>query len=183
VDKATVVILDRDGTIIRDTSYLSDPAEVELLPAALEGLKRLCSLGAALLVVTNQSGVGRGFFTMVEVDAVNRQLRDILTAHGIDLMGIFVCTHIPSDLCGCRKPRTGLVESAVLEMGLTLDRAFVIGDRSCDIELGHNLGVKAVWITNVAHQDEIRNSARAPHFAVSNLLEAAEIIAAEIRGD
>jgi histidinol-phosphate phosphatase family protein len=175
-----VVILDRDGTIIADAHYLRDPNHIQLLPGAVEGLQRLTELGLQLLLVTNQSGVGRGFFSMREVEAVHEELRKRLFHHGIQLRGIFVCPHSPDQGCECRKPKTGLVKDAVQSLCLRLERVYVIGDRSCDIDLSHNLGATALWVSNATHHDEVAQSARGPHFTVNNLLEAAMVIEDEL---
>ena len=100
------VLLDRDGTIIVDKHYLADPAEVELLPGAAKGLRQIQRLGYGLILITNQSGVGRGKFTTETVDAVHEELVRQLKCEGINLDGIYYCPHVPEDDCNCRKPRT-----------------------------------------------------------------------------
>src|SRR5437667_4539845 len=131
--KRPVVILDRDGTIITDKRYLSDPEGVQLLRSSAEGLQRLQELGLPIVVVTNQSGVGRGLFTMRHVNAVNQRMIELLRAQGVELAGIFVCPHEPARCCDCRKPRLGLVRAAALDLKLSLATTFVIGDNACDI--------------------------------------------------
>jgi D-glycero-D-manno-heptose 1,7-bisphosphate phosphatase len=106
------VVLDRDGTIIVERHYLSDPAGVELLPRVASGLQHLSALGLGVVVVTNQSGVGRGLFDTTRLALIHQQLCVLLAAEGIHLDGIYFCPHIPADDCACRKPRTGLLERA-----------------------------------------------------------------------
>lgn len=143
-----VVLLDRDGTIIVDKNYLSDPAEVEFLPGAIQGLKLLQQHGFELIVVTNQSGIGRGFYTELEMHNVNRRLCDILAQNGVKMSPrrIYFCPHTPEAECTCRKPRTGMALKAQTEWLFDMRRGYVIGDKPADIELGHNLNLPAVLV-------------------------------------
>ena len=100
-------VLDRDGTINAEREYLSSPDQVELLPRVSEGLRLLRDLGLRMIVVTNQSGVGRGYYNMAQVEETHTRLRELLAADQVELDGIYVCPHAPEDGCNCRKPRTG----------------------------------------------------------------------------
>jgi histidinol-phosphate phosphatase family protein len=140
------VFLDRDGTVMADRHFLADPAGVELLPGAAAGLRRMRDLGAALVVVTNQSGVGRGYFDLGAVERVNDRLRELLAAEGIELDGIYVCPHGPDEGCACRKPEPGLFLQARDELGLDLGASFVVGDREVDVEAGRRLGATPIRI-------------------------------------
>jgi len=141
-----LVFLDRDGTIIEDRHYLADPDGVELLDGAAEGLRNIISLGGRLVVVTNQSGIGRGLFDRSAADAVNDRLRDVLNKEGIQLAGIYLCPHTPTDSCECRKPRSLLFETASHDLGLPLGDCYIIGDRSSDIEAGHRIKASTILI-------------------------------------
>jgi len=174
--KQRFVILDRDGTIIFERNYLSDPDEVELLPSAASGLQKLQALGLRLVLITNQSGVGRGLFSMKEVDAVHQRMTMFLEEHDIRLEGLFVCPHIPEDTCDCRKPQSGLARLAADHLGLSLADSFVIGDKACDIQLGHNIGAITFLVRTGHGEDETRNGRCKPHFVVTDLLEAAQLI-------
>src|SRR5436190_16833447 len=103
-----LVLLDRDGTINFDHGYISDPAEIILLPRAAEGLRRLARSGRHLAIVTNQSGVGRGMFTIAKAKAVNQRLTELLKAEGVQIVATAVCYHRPDEACACRKPKDGL---------------------------------------------------------------------------
>lgn len=137
-------LLDRDGTLMIDHGYVGRPDQVELLPDAARGLRLLAGAGLALVVVTNQSGVGRGFFTMAEVDAVNERLARLLLEEGVELDGFYTCPHGPDSGCECRKPAAGLARRAAAELGLDLGASVVIGDKESDVELGLAAGSATV---------------------------------------
>jgi D-glycero-D-manno-heptose 1,7-bisphosphate phosphatase len=140
------VFLDRDGTIVVNKHYLADPAGLELLPNAAAGLRELRDLGARLVVVTNQSGVGRGYFDEAALAAMHSRLEELLVAESIELAGIYACPHAPDAGCDCRKPATGLYLRAVEELGLELEGSFVIGDGDVDMDAGARLGATAIRI-------------------------------------
>lgn len=134
------VLLDRDGTVIVHVPYLHKPDEVELTPGAASGLKALQDAGLGLVLVTNQSGVGRGMFAMRDVHAVHHRVEELLHAEGVSLDGIYVCPHAPWEACACRKPAPGLAEQAARELGFELSKSFMVGDADCDAELGRAIG-------------------------------------------
>jgi D-glycero-D-manno-heptose 1,7-bisphosphate phosphatase len=140
------IFLDRDGTIVADKHFLADPDGLELLPNAAAGLRELRGLGAHLVVVTNQSGVGRGYFDNDVVDAMNARLRALLEAEGVEIDAIYVCPHVPQDGCDCRKPRSGMFLRAASDLGLELKASFVIGDREVDVEAGRRIGATSIQI-------------------------------------
>ncbi|MFQ5932412.1 MAG: lipopolysaccharide heptosyltransferase II, partial [Nitrospiraceae bacterium] len=123
------VFLDRDGTLNRDSGYIKSPQELELLPGAVEAVERLKRAGARVVLITNQSGIGRGLVSSASVGAVHARLRELLHAGGASLDGIYCCPHHPDDGCLCRKPGTLLVERAVAELGLDGTSAYVVGDQ------------------------------------------------------
>lgn len=141
-----VVLLDRDGTVIADKDYLGDPAGVELLPGAAEGLRALRETGCRLVIVTNQSGVGRGYFTLESMHAVNARMEQMLALAGVVLDGIYCCPHAPHEMCLCRKPRPGLVTRAAAEMGFIPREAIVIGDRRVDLALAQSIGARGILV-------------------------------------
>lgn len=132
--------LDRDGTINLDYGYVGDPDRVELLPDVGQGLRLLAGAGFELVVVTNQSGVQRGYFTLARVDAVNERVRALLAAEGVSVAGFYVCPHGPEDACLCRKPLPGLAEQAFSEIALDRDGSIMVGDKESDIEMGQAVG-------------------------------------------
>lgn len=140
------VFLDRDGTMIVDKGYLDDPEEIEFPENALDGLRALGSLGLPLVCVSNQSGVGRGYFTEAQVDAVNARLALMLADQGIPVAGWYYCTHLPESDCTCRKPRAGLAHQAGGRLGLDLAASFVIGDKPSDMGFAEAIGATGILV-------------------------------------
>ena len=144
------IFLDRDGTLMADKHYLSDPAGVELLPQAAAGLRLLQQAGCPLVVLTNQSGLRRGYFDAQALQAVNQRLETLLRAEGVRLAGIWHCPHSPEDRCDCRKPAPGLALAAVEALGLgdslRLGRVVSVGDKCSDVRLGQKLGGRGVLV-------------------------------------
>ena len=138
--RGPLILLDRDGTLIRENHYPGDPAQVELLPGAVEGLRRLKKAKLPLIVVSNQSGVGRGILTRAQVKRVQRRFVMLLRRQGITLDGYYWCPHRPSDRCGCRKPKLRLAKQAAKDLKLPWRRSISIGDRSSDVALGQKTG-------------------------------------------
>jgi len=143
------VFLDRDGTLNYDPGYLKVAAELKLLAGVGPALARLKGAGAKLVVVTNQSGVGRGIITLKDLEAIHARLEGLLEQEGAALDAIYFCPHHPDDRCRCRKPEVGMVERAVSELQLDLRRSYLIGDHARDIQLAHRVGAKAILLTPV----------------------------------
>lgn len=149
--QGVTVFLDRDGTLNPDPGYIGSPDQFELFPGVAAALARLTRAGARLVVVTNQSGVGRGLFSSVDLDAIHAKLRRLLHDAGASVDAIYVCPHHPDERCRCRKPETGMVDQAVRELGIDLSRSYLIGDHAKDMELAKRVGAKRVWVTTSEH--------------------------------
>jgi histidinol-phosphate phosphatase family protein len=172
--KRTFVVLDRDGTIIEERDYLSHPEQVALLPGAGAALRDLHRMGFGLAIVTNQSGVGRGFFDLDGVNLVHQRLERLLAEEGVRLDGLYVCPHVPEDDCACRKPRLGLIQQASAELGFDLLGSIVIGDKPCDIDMGRIAGATTVLVrTGYGARFESEVNA---DFVVDDLTAAAKLI-------
>ncbi len=143
------VFLDRDGTLNYDPGYLKIAADLKLLAGVGPALARLKKVGAKLVVVTNQSGVGRGFLTLKDLEAIHARLQGLLEQDGVALDAIYFCPHHPDDGCRCRKPHVGMVERAVSELQLDYRRFYLIGDHVRDIQLAHRVGAKSILLTPV----------------------------------
>lgn len=176
--KRRFVLLDRDGTINVERHYLSAPEGLELLPNTFAGLRRLAERGVGLVVISNQSGVGRGLIAPHALDAIHRRLGELLGQGGIVLDGIFTCPHMDEDGCDCRKPRPGLVRQAAAALGFEPAESFVVGDKACDIDLGRAVGATTILVrTGYGSTAGAAVEARADH-VVADLLDAARIIEA-----
>lgn len=138
------MLLDRDDTILDDPGYLSQPDKVAFLPDALEGLQRFHQAGWPLVVLTNQSGLGRGYFSEEDLEAVHQRFRQLLGQAGIELAGIYFCPHAPDEGCHCRKPAPELAQRAAQELQLSLEDVVVVGDKSSDLELGRRVNARRV---------------------------------------
>jgi D-glycero-D-manno-heptose 1,7-bisphosphate phosphatase len=175
------VILDRDGTIIEERHYLSDPSQVRLLPGTAEGLRQLRKMGLGLVVITNQSGVGRGLFEQARLNHIHQLMRALLAAEEVSLDGIYVCPHLPEDDCQCRKPRSGLLEKAAQAMNFAPQECFVIGDKASDIELGKRVNATTFLVRTGYGNQEVRANRCDPDYIVDDLREAAHVIRALLK--
>jgi D-glycero-D-manno-heptose 1,7-bisphosphate phosphatase len=169
-ERGKVIILDRDGTLVIDRGYLADPAGLEFEPFAAEGLRWLYSHHYRLVVITNQSGVGRGFFPLQNVLEMNARLHLMAREIGVTLAGIYFCPHVPEAGCACRKPAPGLMTRAASELGFDPARAVVIGDKETDIEFGRNAGARTILIRANALEDRAQSAA---DYTVPDLMAAA----------
>jgi D-glycero-D-manno-heptose 1,7-bisphosphate phosphatase len=170
------VLLDRDGTLNEERHYLADPAGLVLYPGTVEGLRRLAGLGLGLIVVTNQSGIARGYFDHDALERVHDRLCEVLAAEGVFLEGIYVCPHGPDDGCSCRKPLPGMVEQAARDLGFDPARAFVIGDRPADVELGRAVGARSILVRTGYGAETAAAGTTEPDAIVEDLSEAAREI-------
>jgi len=142
------LFLDRDGTVIAERGYLKDPAQIEILPGAVDALRKLAREGWKLIVISNQSGVGRGLITLEEMNAVQAKFLRLMKSNGIEITASYLCTHTPEDNCECRKPATLSVEKAVREHAISAQQSWMVGDREGDILCGRNAGCSTMWLRN-----------------------------------
>jgi D-glycero-D-manno-heptose 1,7-bisphosphate phosphatase len=175
VSKRRFVLLDRDGTLIVERNYLARIEDVELLPAAAQGLRLLNQLGLGLAVLTNQSGIGRGYFDRATVDAIHSRLTAMLAHEGVALAGIYVCPHTPDDGCACRKPQRGLAQRAEAELHFDPSASFVLGDKACDIELGRRLGA-TTFLVRTGYGALAEREGLQADYVVDDVLAAAHVI-------
>jgi D-glycero-D-manno-heptose 1,7-bisphosphate phosphatase len=168
-----VVILDRDGTIVVDKHYLSSPAGLEFLPGAEDGLRWFYGHGYKLVVITNQSGVGRGLFSLQCLEEIHHKFSQMVSSAGARIEKIYFCPHSPDDGCACRKPRIGLLLQAASELGFNPAEAIVIGDKATDIEFGRRAGATTILI---APKTDAPIGNPAPDFVAGDLSEAARAV-------
>jgi D-glycero-D-manno-heptose 1,7-bisphosphate phosphatase len=173
------VFLDRDGTIILEKHYLHRPEEVELLPGAGAALRRLHEAGFKLFVVTNQSGVGRGYFTLADVQRVHERVVEEFARAGVRFEKFYIAPEAPDQPSRGRKPSPQFLWDAREEFGIDLARSYVIGDKLIDLQCGWNAGVKAVLLVRTGYgaqtEQEFPEAARKA-VVVENLGAAAEWI-------
>ena len=141
------VFLDRDNTLIEDNGYIHEPEKVKLLPTVGEGLKLLKEKGFLLIVISNQSGIGRGYFKEKDFHAVNRKLNYLLKENfNVEIDDFFFCPHKPDDNCSCRKPKTLLFQKAAEKWNIDIKASFMVGDKEIDVEAGKNAGCKKSFL-------------------------------------
>jgi D-glycero-D-manno-heptose 1,7-bisphosphate phosphatase len=169
------VFLDRDGTIIDDKGFLNDIGQIEILPTVVDALRLLRERGYATVIVSNQSGVARGYFDDEAVRTVNAEIARRLANDGVAIDAWYWCSHYDEG-CACRKPAPGLVHRAVQEHGLTLEGGAMVGDRGSDVALGHAVGIAGIAVPGPDPYDGPE-----PDLRASTLLEAAEWIVARRR--
>jgi D-glycero-D-manno-heptose 1,7-bisphosphate phosphatase len=181
------VFLDRDGTVTEEVGYLTDLAKLSVIPGAGAAIRRLNDAGLKVVLVTNQSGVARGYFPESLVHEAHKKLTEMLAADGARLDGIYYCPHHPKAgnsrytmECDCRKPSTGLVERAAKELGVDLSQSFMVGDKWSDVEMGHRAGMKSILVrTGFAHDDpgNVRpDHVKDPEFVAHDLADTVEWI-------
>jgi D-glycero-D-manno-heptose 1,7-bisphosphate phosphatase len=162
--------LDRDGTLIDDVGFVHKRADVRVLPTVAEALRTFAGAGYACVVVTNQSGVARGYFDEAAVHGINAEIVARLHAADVKVDAFYFCPHY-GDGCDCRKPEPGMIQRAAREHGIDVARSAVVGDRGSDIELGQRLGIPGVLVPGPAPY-----VGPEPDFRARTLLEAAQWI-------
>jgi D-glycero-D-manno-heptose 1,7-bisphosphate phosphatase len=140
------LFLDRDGVLIEYLPYLNHPSQVKIPDGAGEALKKWQDAGYLLIVITNQSGVARGYFTMSDVEAVHSHIRREYSNFGVKFQDILICPHQPSDICKCRKPSPYMIQKAAELYSIELSQSFLIGDAPSDIECAINAGCNPILL-------------------------------------
>jgi len=167
------ILLDRDGTIIVERHYLADPAGVELLPGAGAALRRLSQLGFRFIVVTNQSGVARGYFDEATLAAIHARMHELLAAEHVAIDAVYHCPHHDRDACTCRKPLPGMAERAADEFGFELREAIVVGDKCADVGLGRAIGATTILVRTGHGLDTDRSGECRADYTADDLSDAA----------
>jgi D-glycero-D-manno-heptose 1,7-bisphosphate phosphatase len=171
-----LVMLDRDGTINVERNYLSAPEQVELLPRAAAGIRLLRQLGLPTVVVTNQSGLARGYFDLVALQNIHARLSEQLAEQGATLDAIYYCPHLPEEQCECRKPAPALAQQAASEFDAELHQSFLIGDNVCDIELGRRVGATTILVKTGYGTRVLAAASAQPDYVADDLFAAAQVI-------
>lgn len=175
--------LDRDGVLIEEEHYLSDPAKARLCPGAADAIRMMRAHGYKVIVVSNQAGIAKGYFTMKELKAVEARIDELLAAEGLALDGVYYCPHHPQGVvpeyrlaCSCRKPEPGMLLSAAKDHEIDLAASVMIGDRVSDLKAGLNAGCKAVALVHTGYGKEQDLSSFDPAVTLEaeNILDATE---------
>lgn len=178
------VLLDRDGTLVEPRHYPSSPDELVLYPNLATQLRRLRRAGFRLAVVTNQSGIARGYFTAADLERMHDHLRARLRDEGVEIDGFFFCPHHPEGEvpelaieCSCRKPKPGLLLRAATELQLDLKRSWFIGDILNDVEAGNRAGCRTILI-DLGTEPAPESPLHTPHFVARDTEHALRIVRA-----
>ena len=175
------VFVDRDGTIIREKNYLRKIKDVKLIRGAVSGLKMLARRGYKLFIVTNQSGIARGYLSEKKLKQINGYLVKLLNKKGAAVDGVYFCPHMPGYGCKCRKPALGMVVEACRKTKINLSKSFAVGDHVNDFLLGQNMGGRGIFLLTGHGRKELKKIKAScgglkPDFISKNLFEAAKII-------
>jgi D-glycero-D-manno-heptose 1,7-bisphosphate phosphatase len=168
------VFIDRDGTITKDKGYIKDVSLLELIAGAAQAINGFHSLGFLVILVTNQSVVGRGYITGDKLAEIHGRLRELLSQEDSFLDAIYVCPHHPDDGCNCRKPRPGLVRRACKDFDIEMKKSYIIGDQKADIELGRREGIRSILVLTGHGKKTVEETS--PDYVVDNILEAKRLI-------
>jgi D-glycero-D-manno-heptose 1,7-bisphosphate phosphatase len=179
------VFLDKDGTVIEDVPYGINPKMIRFAAGASEALTSLHQAGYLLIIISNQSGIARGYFREEDLAPVEAKLREMCEPFGVPLSGFYYCPHLPEGVieaysceCDCRKPESGLLIRAAKDHGIELEQSWMIGDILHDIAAGRKAGCRTVLIDNGNETEWVLSRGRLPHHIVGDLAEAARIILA-----
>lgn len=176
--KRPAVFVDRDGTLIEHVEYLHDPEKLRALPGAMEALKTLREAGFAIVVVTNQPGIGFGYFSKEDFFRVSKELLKAAAAAGALIDKIYYCPHTKAEACLCRKPETAFIARAVQELNVDPARSFMIGDSTADVMFGKKGGLRTVLVsTGLAGSEGLYDVV--PDFKAADMAAAAELIVRE----
>ena len=172
------IFLDRDGTLNKDSGYVHKIEDFELLPGVIEGLKLLQD-EFIFIIITNQSGIGRGYYTVQDFHAFNNLLLTTLSKEGIEIKATYFCPHLKEEDCDCRKPKTKYINTAVSEFNINLQLSWMIGDHPSDINLGTNAGSNTIFLLTghgMEHYQELEEKKFNPTIVAEDFLTAAKKI-------
>ena len=173
IDDRPAVFIDRDGTLVEEVNFLSKLEDLRLFPFTEEAVRLLREKGYRIVVVTNQSGIGRNIFGEIEMRAIHDAIQDQLDG-AID--AFYFCPHLPESGCRCRKPSVGMIEEAVSDMNIDLRRSWMIGDKDIDVKTGKNAGINSALVLTGYGRKHFRSLECEPDVVANDLLEAVKRI-------
>ena len=167
------VFLDRDGTLFGDYDYLDDPDKIRIYNGTFSALRRIRAKGWKIIVGTNQSGIGRGYFSHGTVRKIHARLIAVCRKNRVKIDKIYYCPHHPKVRCSCRKPKTGMLAAAARRFSLDLKRCVVVGDKKCDVDWGRAVGAKTVLVLTGYGRTASAATRRRAHRIAKSLAHAA----------
>lgn len=170
-----VIFIDRDGTINANVGYIDNITRFKIYPGVGEGIKLLKDHGFKIIVVTNQSGIARGFFSEKTLEEIHKKMKNELSKKYAKIDAIYYCPHHPNEQCDCRKPKTGLLQKAIKDFDIDVTQSYIIGDRMLDIEAGSKIGCKTILVPedNEKVHEEMEKSKIKPDHICDNFYSAA----------
>lgn len=173
------VFLDRDGTIAEDVPYCSRVEDFKILPSVSQAIRLLKKHGFSTILITNQSGIARGYFTGEMLSLIHQKMQDELELYDAQVDAIYFCPHHPDDRCGCRKPKPALILQAAREMGIDLKSSYMVGDHDRDVAAGRDAGCRTLLVTTGPDQGKSNRQNKPPDYVADSLYEAAKWIIAD----
>lgn len=171
--KQPAVFIDRDGTLIEEVNFLARVEDLSFFSYTDEAVRLLKEKGFLIIVVTNQSGIGRGIFPVAAMHEIHEEIQRDLT---VKLDAFYFCPHLPTDGCRCRKPRLGMIEQACADFAIDLQNSWIVGDKALDVELGWNANIKTALVLTGYGRSDLEKLPKRPDCVAETLLEAAETI-------
>jgi D-glycero-D-manno-heptose 1,7-bisphosphate phosphatase len=192
-DGRVAVFFDRDGTLNVDVGYLRSAGEMQLIPGAAEAVRLLNERQILTCIISNQSGVARGYFTEADLVPIHDRLQELLAGGGAHIDRIYYCPHHPTEgrppyniECSCRKPYTGMLRKATEEFPIALESSFVVGDKALDIQVGKAAGACSILVLTGfggSAVEECRRNGALPDFVAPTIVEAVHYILHHLEGD
>ena len=180
------IFLDRDGTINHDKNYLRDEKDLILYKNIEKPLQKFREMGFKIVIVTNQSGIARNYFTLTKLKQINSKLMSMLKKLNVKIDGIYYCPHGPKDICNCRKPKIGMALQAAEELSIDLQKSYMIGDSVRDYLFGYNFGGKGLLVLTGHGRKQfakVKDEKQKPLAVVRNLLQAVKVIKKDYEQD
>jgi histidinol-phosphate phosphatase family protein len=180
------VFLDRDGTLNEDRGYVTSPEQLVLFSGVPEALARLNQLGVQVILVTNQSAIGRGLMTTHDLQHIHQKLIDLLGGHEGRIDEVYVCPHRPDEGCACRKPQVAMIKQAAERFSLDLSQCFFVGDKCSDLEVAHKAGVTGVLVLSCVYSEAAVKARDNGEFPIAHVaqtfVDAVDWIESELLG-
>jgi D-glycero-D-manno-heptose 1,7-bisphosphate phosphatase len=176
--KKPAIIMDRDGTLIEDKDYAYKIEDFELLPGVIEGLQLLKN-DFLFFIVTNQSGIGRGYYTVEDFQKFNNHLLNVLKTNNIEILKTYFCPHLRDENCECRKPKTKFIDEIIKEFNIDISKSWMIGDHPSDIQFGINAGCRTIFLKTghgLKHLEELKAQGIKPTMIRESFLETVKDI-------